>query len=59
MSNHFQPPQAMPDDTLRAAINTFRVNPRSYSLGTWECTRLTALQAEASRRNRIRRGRAA
>lgn len=59
MSNHFQAPQAMPDETLRAAINTFRVNPRSYALGTWECTRFSALQAEANRRARIRRGRAA
>lgn len=59
MSNHFQAPQAMPDETLHATVNTFRVNPRSYSLGTWECMRFSALQAEVTRRSRLRRGRAA
>lgn len=58
-SGHFQTVQSYSDEALQGAANTLRRNPRSRQDGTWEFTRLQALDAEIRRRNSKRRGKEA
>jgi len=56
---HFQTVEAYSDEALQGAANTFRRNPRASQEGTWEFSRLFAIESEIRRRSSKRRGKEA